>query len=77
MKEYVRVKQLAISIIPMLFLLLLKGQSFAQDKKVEVEIKNYNDGSWYASPWIWFAGAAVFTLLLVAILRDKSRNENA
>ena len=77
MKGYARVKQFARSIFAMLFLLLLKGQSFAQDKKVEVEIKTNNNGSWYASPWIWFAGAAVFTLLLVAILRDKSRNKGA
>ncbi len=34
-------------------------------------------GDWYTSPWVWVAGAAVFILLLVALLRsggDKTRD---
>lgn len=27
---------------------------------------------WYTSPWVWVAGAAVFILLLVALLRGNS-----
>ena len=27
---------------------------------------------WYTSPWIWVVGAAVFILLLVALLRGRS-----
>jgi hypothetical protein len=30
---------------------------------------NTNDGNWYASPWVWVVGAAVFILLLVALTR--------
>ena len=26
---------------------------------------------WYASPWVWVVGAAVFILLLVALLRGR------
>jgi hypothetical protein len=28
-------------------------------------------GDWYASPWVWVVGAAVFILLLVALLRGR------
>jgi hypothetical protein len=28
---------------------------------------------WYASPWIWVVGAAVFILLLVALLNNRGR----
>ena len=28
--------------------------------------------NWYASPWVWVAGAAVFILLLVALTRGSS-----
>ena len=28
-------------------------------------------GEWYTSPWVWVAGAAVFILLLVALLRGS------
>ncbi|HVK96937.1 MAG TPA: hypothetical protein VM368_03925 [Flavisolibacter sp.] len=28
-------------------------------------------GDWYTSPWVWVIGAAVFILLLVALLSNK------
>ena len=50
--------------------------AIAQDKKVEVDI-NSNSGSWYSSPWVWVIGAAVFILLLVAILRGGGSKSDA
>jgi hypothetical protein len=32
---------------------------------------------WYTSPWVWVAGAAVFILLLVALLRGSSDKTGA
>lgn len=29
------------------------------------------DASWYASPWIWIIGAALFILLLLALTKGK------
>ena len=41
----------------------------AQDgAKIEVDIDR-NDDTWYQSPVVWVVGAAVFILLLVALLR--------
>jgi hypothetical protein len=42
---------------------------FAQEKttQVDVDINKGNGGNWYASPWVWIVGAAVFILLLVAL----------
>lgn len=31
---------------------------------------------WYTSPWIWVAGAAVFIIILVALLRGNSSTSN-
>ncbi|HYE54182.1 MAG TPA: hypothetical protein VD996_05035 [Chitinophagaceae bacterium] len=45
----------------------------AQDK-VDVDI-NATDTSWYASPWVWVVGAAVFILLLVALTRGGRRSD--
>lgn len=43
----------------------------AQDKAVDVNV-NVNKGSnWYQQPWVWIIGAAVFILILVAILRGN------
>ena len=48
---------------------------FAQEKtaEVDVNINKSGDGNWYASPWVWIVGAAVFILLLVALTRGSGR----
>ena len=43
-----------------------------ETKKVDVDI-NTKDSNWYASPWVWIVGAAVFILLLVALTRGGRR----
>lgn len=51
---------------------------FAQEKSTQVDVdinKGNGGGNWYASPWVWIVGAAVFILLLVALTsggRDRS-----
>ena len=49
---------------------------FAQDKSADVKVDiNTNKGNnWYAQPWVWIVGGAVFILLLVALLRGNSRS---
>jgi hypothetical protein len=32
---------------------------------------------WYTSPWVWVIGAAIFILLLVALLRGNSSRASA
>ena len=49
---------------------------FAQDKSADVKVDiNTNKGNnWYAQPWVWIVGGAVFILLLVALLRGNNRS---
>jgi hypothetical protein len=35
---------------------------------------NSGAGQWYTSPWVWIAGAAVFILLLVALLSNRGKD---
>ena len=58
-----------------IFSVLATVIAFAQDKKVEVDIDTKSGGNWYAQPWVWIVGAAVFILLLVALTRSGSRSE--
>ncbi len=51
-------------------LVLAQGES----KDVNVNL-NTKGGNWYASPWVWVVGAAVFILLLVALTRGSSRRD--
>jgi len=49
--------------------------SFAQEKSADVKVDiNTDKGSnWYAQPWVWIVGGAVFVLLLVALLRGSGK----
>ena len=43
---------------------------FAQEKSTQVDVdvnKTTSSSNWYASPWVWIVGAAIFILLLVAL----------
>jgi hypothetical protein len=35
-------------------------------RKVDIEVTNSEN--WYAAPWVWIVGAAIFVLLLIALL---------
>lgn len=59
-------------------LLFFTVQSIGQDdKKIDVDINvNKSDSSWYQQPWVWIVGAAVFILILVAILKSGGRKRD-
>lgn len=46
---------------------------WAQEKNVDVSLNVEEEGSttWYTQPWMWIVGAAIFILILAAILRGK------
>lgn len=53
---------------------LIATVTFAQDKKeIDVNVSTHKDNFW-GQPWVWVVGAAIFILLLVAILRGGRRN---
>ena len=67
-----------------LFLILFNLVVLAQDstsssttttttKKTNISVTSDNTTStWYTSPWVWVVGAAIFILLLVALLSNRS-----
>ncbi len=48
---------------------LLSFFSFAQDKGIDIDVNLKKESEWYQQPWVWVLGAAIFILLLVAILK--------
>jgi hypothetical protein len=59
-------KKAYLSLMTMFFSVLL----FAQEKSAEIDVdinKGSDTANWYASPWVWVVGAAVFIILLVAL----------
>ena len=43
-------------------------------KSVDVNVETEN---WYAAPWVWIVGGALFILLLVALLGGGSRRRSS
>ena len=63
------------SFMAFMMLCIVQTIAFAQDKKVDVNISTDKGGNWYAQPWVWIVGGAVFLLLLVALLRGNSNKD--
>ena len=56
-------------------LIIAQTALFAQDKGLDIDVDvNGHDSAWYANPWVWVVGVAVFVLLLVALLRGGNKS---
>ena len=69
------IKTISKSISAFVLLFMVQVMAFAQDKKVDVNITTDKGGNWYAQPWVWIVGGAVFLLLLVALMRNNSNKD--
>lgn len=76
MKSLKRISTSFKNLLALLMLCLVQTMAFAQDKKVDVDITtDKGGGDWYAQPWVWIVGGAVFLLLLVALMRGNSNKD--
>jgi hypothetical protein len=73
MKAYTQMQAIVKRSLLAILSLFVTAFAIAQDK-VDIDI-NAKDSSWYASPWVWVVGAAVFILLLVALTRGGSKSD--
>jgi hypothetical protein len=48
------------------------GESSSTTSSSSTKISVTESENWYASPWVWVVGAALFILLLIALLRGNS-----
>lgn len=61
-------------LLSLLVVICSSGWLLAQEtKKVDIDVNTHGNNNWYASPWVWIVGAAVFILLLVALTRGGRR----
>ena len=73
--KVIQLKQVYTKLVLAIMLSLTSALAFAQDKGVDVDINVKKESEWYQQPWIWVVGAAVFILLLAAILRSGTSKE--
>ena len=71
------IKNNVIRFCAFLLPILLSVAAFAQEKSTDINVdinKGGGGGGWYTNPIVWIVGAAVFILLLVALLRGGNRS---
>lgn len=50
------------------------GSTSRETSSSSTKVSITEDSNWYANPWVWVIGAAVFILLLVALTRGGGRD---
>ena len=55
----------------MILMVLMSSLTWAQDKGLDIDVDVNERGNWYSNPIVWVIAAAVFILLLVALLRGN------
>ncbi|MEO5775885.1 MAG: hypothetical protein ABIQ27_03210 [Flavobacterium sp.] len=78
MKQLTHIRNASLKYFATAVLFLSQTLIWAQEttttkKTVDVDL-NVDDGSgeWYVQPWAWVVGAAIFIIIIVALLRGKS-----
>ena len=67
-------KNYKAKLVLLLITVMTTGLVFSKEKKLDVNIDvNKGNQQWYAQPWVWVVGAAVFILLLAALLRSGKK----
>lgn len=71
-----QIKKLQRLFLSMVLVIMTSLATVAQEtKSVDININKNSGGNWYTQPWVWIVGAAVFILLLVALLRSNSSRD--
>ncbi|WP_286767213.1 MULTISPECIES: hypothetical protein [Sphingobacterium] len=65
-------KKTALIVCPVFSVFLLKAQITLEENQ---KLKEANGTLWYANPWIWIAGVALFLLIFILVLRKSTRNK--
>lgn len=58
-------------------LVVLAQDTSSSSSSTTTSITTEQSTEWYTSPWVWIIGAAVFILLLVALLKGNSGRSTA
>ncbi len=75
MKQLIKLSALK-SFLTLICITMMQVAIMAQDQpsssSTTTTTTHQTTTTWYANPWVWVLGAAVFILLLIALLRGSS-----
>jgi hypothetical protein len=72
LKKLVALKSFIILLVFNFMQLALQAQDSTSSSSTTTSVSTEQTTQWYTSPWVWVIGAAIFILLLVALLRGNS-----
>jgi hypothetical protein len=70
--EYKFIRQLLMVFLFSFMQLALWAQDSASSSVTVHKETTTTTSNWYAQPWVWVVGGAVFILILIALLRGNS-----
>jgi hypothetical protein len=70
--EYKFIRQLMMVFLFSFMQLALWAQDSASSSVTVHKETTTTTSNWYAQPWVWVVGGAVFILILIALLRGNS-----
>ena len=72
MKQLLNISKISKNYLTAIALFFYSGFLLAQDtttKEIDVNLSVGEDTVWYGEPWLWIVGAAVFIIIIVALMR--------
>ena len=77
MKQLLNISGTPNKYLAVIALFLSQSLLWAQDRKVDVtlDINKGETTTWYAEPWIWVVGGAVFIIIIVALMRGNGKSD--
>jgi hypothetical protein len=72
---YKTIRQLVMVLVLSFMQLALWAQDSSSSSVTVTKETTTTTTNWYAQPWVWIVGGAVFILILIALLRGNSSSD--
>ena len=72
MKKLLNISKISKNYLAAIALFFCSGFLSAQEtitKEIDVDLSVGEETVWYGEPWLWIVGAAVFIIIIVALMR--------
>ena len=77
MKQLTNIRKTSLKYLAIVAFFLFQGLVWAQEttttttKDVNVDLDVDGGGTWYAEPWVWIVGVAIFIIIIVGLLKSN------